>query len=71
MPKFAIAFMVPAGKKPLRHRIVEGPDRETALRAFFDEEASEYYSTDDQGFYYFKDDFFEESSPGGSILTCD
>ncbi|MBD3317968.1 MAG: hypothetical protein GF344_19460 [Chitinivibrionales bacterium] len=69
MPKFAIAFMVPTGKKPLRHRIVESDDRDAALRDFFNEEVSEYYTADDQGFYYFKDDFFDETSPSGSILT--
>jgi hypothetical protein len=71
MPKYAIAFMIPASRSPLKHRIIEGRDRDTALRTFFDEEVSEFYTADDQGFYYFKDDFFDDVSPGGSMLTCE
>jgi hypothetical protein len=70
MPKFAIAFIAPAEKSVLKHKIVEGADQDTALRAFFTEEAAEYYSADDQGYYYFKEDFFDAAVPSGSVILC-
>ena len=71
MAKYAIAFVTPEVKKPLRHRIVESTDQEAALKKFFDEETARFYSTDEQGYYYFKEDFFDELAGGGSILVCE
>ena len=69
MPKFSIAFIAPSQQSQLRHRIVEGEDQETALKTFFNEEASDCYSADEQGYYYFKEDFFDETNPSGNIIT--
>jgi hypothetical protein len=68
MPKYAIAFITPSHGGALRHRIMEGENRDSTLRQFFNEEASEFYSNDDQGFYYFKEDFFDETTGAGSII---
>jgi hypothetical protein len=68
MPKYSIAFVTPSKSSALRHRIVEADDRDSALRRFFNEEASEFYSNDDQGFYYFKEDFFDEIAASGNII---
>jgi guanylate kinase len=70
MPKFSIAFIVPAEKSQLKHRIVEGTDQESALKSFFNEETAEFYSNDDQGYFYFKEDFFDQAVPSGSIIPC-
>jgi len=71
MPKYAIAFITPTKGAALRHRIMDGENRDSALRRFFNEEASEFYSNDDQGFYYFKEDFFDEVTGAGSIIECE
>ena len=68
MAKFSIAFILPADKDPLCHKIVDGETRDAALRKFFNENISEFYSNDDQGFYYFKEDFFDEATATGSII---
>ncbi|NLW33457.1 MAG: hypothetical protein GXY77_18575 [Fibrobacter sp.] len=68
MPKYAVAFIVPSETSQLRHRVLDGENKDAALRKFFTEEASEYYSNDEQGFYYFKEDFFDETSSTGSII---
>ncbi|MDD5676061.1 MAG: hypothetical protein PHC61_17955 [Chitinivibrionales bacterium] len=68
MSKFSIAFIGSAKSPQLRHRLVESDDKETALRTFFNEEATEYYSNDEQGFFYFKEDFYDETNPAGSII---
>jgi hypothetical protein len=69
MPKFSIAFISPGPEKPLRHRIIEESDQETAVRKFFEEETVEFYSNDDQGYHYFKEDFFDAST--GSLITLE
>ncbi len=69
MPRFAIAFIAPADTKPLRHRIIESADQESALKTFFDEEASDFYSNDEQGYFYFKEDFFDSSNGVGSVVA--
>ncbi|MBN1981299.1 MAG: hypothetical protein JW795_07205 [Chitinivibrionales bacterium] len=71
MAKFSIAFITPQQKNQLKHRIVEGPDQETALRSFYNDELTEFYSDDDQGYHYFKEDFFDSENPGGSIIVCE
>jgi hypothetical protein len=71
MSKFSIAFIAPTKLSPLRHKIVEGQDQDSALRAFFSEEASEFYSDDDQGFFYFKEDFFDETNASGNVIRCE
>lgn len=71
MPKFSIAFITPDSAKPLRHRIIESGDQESALRKFFEEETVEFYSGDEQGYHYFKEDFFDISESTGSILNLD
>jgi len=71
MSKFSIAFIVPSKTSPLRHRIIEGQDQDTALRSFFNEEAAEFYSNDDQGFFYFKEDFFDETNASGNVIRCE
>lgn len=71
MPKFSIAFVVPSKDNLLKHKVVEGPDRDTVLKSFFNEEVSEYYSADEQGYYYFKEDFSDSTVPSGSILQLD
>jgi hypothetical protein len=71
MSKFSIAFVAPEEEKPLKHRILESNDQETALKLFFEEEISEFYSNDDQGYHYFKEDFFDTSTGVGSIITCE
>lgn len=68
MPRYAIAFIAPSESAQLRHKILEGENKDSALRKFFNEEASEYYSNDEQGFYYFKDDFFDSNTSSGSII---
>ncbi|MBN2188576.1 MAG: hypothetical protein JW699_03900 [Chitinispirillaceae bacterium] len=69
MSKYAIAFVTHLKSSPaVCHRIVEGENREAALRHFFNEELKECYSEDDQGFYYFKEDFFDDRVPSGSII---
>ncbi|HLV31927.1 MAG TPA: hypothetical protein VKY57_10190 [Chitinispirillaceae bacterium] len=68
MPKYAVAFIVPSETSLLRHRVLDGENKDAALRKFFTEEVSEYYSNDEQGFYYFKEDFFDETSSTGSII---
>ncbi len=68
MPKYAIAFIAPTESAQLKHKILEGDNKDIALRKFFNEEASEYYSNDEQGFYYFKDDFFDTNTSSGSII---
>ena len=71
MPKFSIAFITPEQNKPLKHRIIESDDKETALKKFFEEEASEYYSNDEQGYFYFKEDFADQASGVGSLIACE
>jgi hypothetical protein len=71
MPKYSIAFIAPADEKSLKHRLVESPDVESALKMFFKEELVEYYSDNEQGYHYFREDFFDESLASGSILQCD
>ncbi|MFP4012475.1 MAG: hypothetical protein ACLFVQ_00170 [Chitinispirillaceae bacterium] len=68
MPKYAIAFITPAKKMQLRHKMIEGENKDSALRRFFNEEANEYYSNDEQGYYYFKEDFYDETAGSGSII---
>ena len=68
MPKYAIAFIAPTESAQLRHKIMEGENKEIALRKFFTEEASEFYYNDEQGFYYLKDDFFDTNTSSGSII---
>ncbi len=70
MPKYSIVFVTPAEKIPLKHRIVESSDKESALKTFFSEEIIDYYTDDEQGFFYFKQDFFEPADPSGSIIPC-
>ncbi len=70
MPKYAIAFIVPVEKHALRHSIIEGQDKESALKEFFKSQISDFYSTDEQGFFYFKEDFFDADTGAGSILQC-
>jgi hypothetical protein len=71
MSKFSIAFIVPSKVSPLRHRIIESQDQDSALKSFFSEEAAEFYSDDDQGFFYFKEDFFDETNSSGSVIRCE
>ncbi|MDR0331812.1 MAG: hypothetical protein LBH93_08915 [Chitinispirillales bacterium] len=68
MSKYAIAFITPGKRIQLRHSIVEGENRDSALRSFFNGNASEYYSNDEHGFLYFKEDFFDEVNPSGSVI---
>jgi hypothetical protein len=70
MSTYAIAFVVQSKSNPaVCQRIVDGENREVALRRFFDEEMKDFYSEDDQGFYYFKEDFFDDRTPSaGSII---
>ena len=70
MPKFSIAFVAPADAKPLRHRIIESADQESALKTFFEEETGDFYSNDEQGYFYFKDDFLDASNGLGSVIVC-
>jgi hypothetical protein len=71
MPKFSIAFISPETEKPLKHRIIESDDQESALKKFFEEETVAYYSNDEQGYHYFKEDFFDPSNGMGNIIVCD
>lgn len=71
MARFAIAFIAPTDKTPLKHQVVEAADQETALRSFFGAEAAEFYSNDDQGYFYFREDFSDRTNPGGSIIAID
>ncbi|MDR3011597.1 MAG: hypothetical protein LBU70_00065 [Chitinispirillales bacterium] len=68
MAKYAIAFITPSEKMQLRHKIVEGENKEAVLRQFFGEHASEFYSESEKGFLYFKEDFYDESCAAGSII---
>jgi hypothetical protein len=68
MPKYAIAFVAPTESSQLRHKVLENETKDSALRQFFNEEASEFYSNDDQGFYYFKEDFNDQNTCAGSII---
>jgi len=68
MSKYAIAFIEQSEKVRLRHSIVDGENREAALRTFFNESAVEFYSNDESGFLYFKEDFFFDGNPSGSII---
>ena len=68
MPRFAIAFVTPTQSGQLVHRIIEGENKDSTLKAFFTESVSEFYSNDEQGFHYFKEDFFDDTTPGGSII---
>jgi len=68
MPKFAIAFVVPADNTPLCHKIVESETKDAALRKFFTDNVSEHYSNDEQGYYYFKEDFYDEETNAGSMI---
>ena len=68
MSKYAIAFITPSKKIQLRHALVDGENRDAALRAFFGEGASEFYSNDEHGFLYFNEDFFDDTNPAGSII---
>jgi hypothetical protein len=71
MPRFSIAFVAPEDGRPLRHRIIDSGDQESALKRFFEEEASDFYSNDEQGFHYFKEDFFDASNRFGSLIACE
>jgi len=71
MSKYVIAFIAPTDGKPLRHRIVEGTDVESALKSFFKDELSDCYSDNEQGYHYFREDFFDEALSSGSILQCE
>ena len=71
MAKYAIAFITPSKKMHLRHAIVEGENKESALRQFFGDHASEFYSEDEKGFLYFKEDFFDEASAAGNIIELE
>ena len=71
MSKFAVAFVAPTEKSPLRHRILDAADKETALRAFFTDEAAEFYSNDENGYMYFREDFSDVSNPSGSVIALD
>ncbi|MDR2727903.1 MAG: hypothetical protein LBB56_02135 [Chitinispirillales bacterium] len=68
MSKYVIAFITPTKKIQLRNKIVEGENKDSALRKFFNENASEFYSNDEHGYLYFKEDFFDETNGAGSIL---
>jgi hypothetical protein len=68
MPKFVIAFVAPSKDTILKHKIVEATEKESALKAFFNEEASQFYSNDEQGFHYFREDFFDPQAASGSII---
>jgi ABC-type sugar transport system substrate-binding protein len=69
MPKYAVAFITPDEKHPLRQRIIEAADKETALKQFFTQDLTGFYSNDSQGFHYFKEDFLDKAAGQGSILT--
>jgi hypothetical protein len=71
MPKFSVVFVAPSEVNEIKHRIISAADQESAMKIFFNEEATAYYSDDDQGFFYFKQDFFDKASPSGSVLGCD
>jgi len=71
MSKYAIAFVTPTKRIQLRHKIVEGENRDSALRTFFGENAVEYYSNDESGFLYFKEDFFDEATGSGSVIELE
>lgn len=71
MAKYSIAFIAPDEKKQLRHRIIESPVKDAALKAFFEMELSDFYSNDEKGFFYFKEDFFDTTTRSGSIIELD
>jgi len=71
MPKYAIAFVAPGEKNPLKHRIIESADQDTALKTFFNEDITEFYTNDEQGFFYFKEDFFDASCSAGSVIQIE
>jgi len=68
MSKYVIAFVTPTKKIQLRHKIVEGENKDSALKKFFIENASEFYSNDEHGYLDFKEDFFDEANGSGSII---
>lgn len=68
MPRFAVAFVTPTNNGQLIHRIMEGENKESVLKAFFTESAADFYSNDEQGLHYFKEDFFDDATRGGSII---
>jgi hypothetical protein len=69
MPKYSIAFVLPSKTNLLKHKLVDGADKDAALKTFFSEEVSEHYSADEQGYFYFKEDFSDTAS--GSILPLE
>ena len=71
MPKYSVAFIAPTDQKALRHRVLESPDPESALKTFFKEEVVEFYSDNEQGDHYFKEDFHDDSLASGSIVQCE
>jgi hypothetical protein len=71
MPKYVIAFVAPTDQKSLRHRIVESPDLDGALKSFFKEEVADYYSDNEQGYHYFKEDFYDEALASGNVIQLD
>jgi hypothetical protein len=71
MPKYSIAFIAPTDQRALKHRILQSPDVESALKTFFKEELVEFYSDNEQGYHYFREDFYDESLASGNIITCD
>lgn len=68
MSKYAIAFITPTKKIQLCHKVVEGENKDSALRVFFNDCAKEHYSDDEKGFLYFKEDFYDEHAPSGNII---
>jgi len=74
MSKYVVAFITQGKRVQLRHAIVEGENRDAALRSFFTDGANgvnENYSNDEHGFLYFKEDFFDEHNPAGSIIELE
>ncbi len=71
MPKYAIAFISPDEKRPLRHHIIDAADKETALKQFFTQELTGFYSNDGQGYHYFKEDFLDKTAGLGSMLPVE
>ena len=71
MPKYAIAFVAPAGTHPVKHAVIEDTDRDSALKKFFAQELNEFYSNDEQGYFYFKEDFFDRTLRSGSVIQLD
>ena len=71
MPRYSIAFVTPSRECALKHRLVEGADQDSALRAFFAADVSEFYTNDEQGYHYFREDFFDEAKHAGRIVKCE